>query len=250
MKNDNDDLIVICIEGQYAIDELKPRIEKNRILFPMSAKCEYIKEDGLSFGYPGDYGWFTIITYDYTVGTLTDDTIELARRLRKKPQRPHVGTNPMESYKFTDEQRNRWKANLDSSWVEAIFDEFRNEGLTNNDDKDSFIDGQLNNYNCWPQEWKEAYDTNWINMNSPIGNKREIVVNDVLTLYIDDNEDYYFSTPYHDHGRLTKADKNAAIEYIKEFERYQNEKSMYKSLVNTFKSNMKLLKETLTNGIA
>lgn len=233
------------IAGKMNLNEIKPKIDEMKILFPIDVKCEHIEEDGLSFGYPVDCGWVTIVKYDYTVGALTEDTIALKKSL-KKPKRPHSGIYPIKSYEWTDEELNGWMVGLDSTWAEKQFREWEQEGLIDEDETmDEWIKDRLENYHCWPQSWKTKYDTYWAKLNTPKGHVEIILKNESLTLYQDQNRDFFFETKYHDYGRIQKADKKDAERYINDFAKYQVELEKYYKRAKQLKQNLDLLKKTL-----
>lgn len=237
-----------CVPGKYALYEVKPKVESNRILFPASTNVEYVEEDGRSFGYPVDYGWVTNIEYDFTVGALTEDTIAL-HSSTKAPQAPSQGIYPIESYDFSEDERNAWLEGLDRSWIEEEYLTYLDKGLISADEsKECFTQDRLENYHLWPTEWKAVYEEAWRNLNMPKGEKSQILVNGALTLYSDENGDYFFSTKYHDHGKITKADKESAQEYIEDFSVYQEAFLEYKRKCKTIKTNLELLKSTIEKG--
>ena len=239
-------MIKQCVAGKLSLHELKPKIESSRILFPLSVSSKYIEEDGLSFGFPVDFGWVTEINYDFTVGVLTEDTISIFRAL-KMPKHPSQGVQPIETYSFSESELNAWREGLDQGWADARYQEWLEKGLVDEGEtKEQFIANELDCYHSWPIEWRAAYDKARGKMNAPIGEKNTVLVNGDLTLYSDDNEDYFFSTKYHDHGNITKADNVAAQEYIGEFEIYQAALVEHKRKLSNLRENLELLRSTLT----
>lgn len=239
-------MIKKTVPGQINLQDLKPIVEGSRILFPISASSEYVQEDGLSFGYPVDYGWVTAIEYDFTTGVLTEDTISLVKSL-KKPTPPPSGICPIEPYDFSEDQLNAWKIGLDDSWAEERYREWLDEGLLDEGEtKEQFIASELECYHSWPEEWRLAYDSTRNALNAPAGERQTIIVNEPLTLYRDSHGDYFFSTKHHLHGAITKADTAAAIDYIEEFKVYEEALKEYSRKVNKLAKNLELLKGTLS----
>ncbi len=235
----------LFIPGRVCLSELKPRIESNMILFPVSASSEYVKEDGFSFGYPVDCGWATTVKYECAVGALAEDTIALFRSM-KKPTPPHRGIYPMELYGFSEQELDAWREGLDASWAEERYQEWLEKGLVaDGETKEQFIANELDNFHCWPAAWQSAYTESRRKLNAPVGKKREVLVNGPLTLYVDDNGDYFFSTPYHAHGEIQKADPESARKYIEEFHAYQSELAQYREKAKQLKENLDLLKSSL-----
>ena len=233
------------IDGKYELYDIKPEIHKFQIFFPVEIKHEYIEEDGRSLGYPGDSGWFSIVKYDYAIGALVDDTIALIQSLNK-PRAPHSGICPIKGYHWSDNELDSWKKDLDPAWAEAQFKEWKQEGLIDeNETEESWIKDRINNYHCWPQEWKKVYDKQREQLNKPNGKTEIILKNKSLTLYQDEIGDYFFTTSYHDYGRIQKADKKAAEKYRDEFKTYQTEFEKYKVKMKLINANLKILKENL-----
>jgi len=233
--------------GRFALENLAPAIERNRILFPISATCEYIKEDGLSFGYPVDDGWITIVEYDFVMGALTDDVIHLINNL-KKPSAPSCGIGAIDTYDWSAGECNLWKVGLDSKWAEDEYNNTFEKGLINcSDSKEKWIADQLENYHCWPTDWRQAYDSYHEKLNTPVGSKEIVIVNDSLTLYKDEKGEYFFTTQYFDHGNITKADLDSAEKYIASFKAYEAEMVTYQNLRKQISESLTLLKNTLKN---
>src|SRR5690554_6104430 len=111
-------LISKTVAGRYSLEELKPSMKSDRILFPVSAVQEYVSEDGRSFGYPLDEGWVTEIKYDFVMGALADDTIDLALSLKKPPSIPSCGINAIDAFEWPEEERKAWMTGLDLTWLE------------------------------------------------------------------------------------------------------------------------------------
>lgn len=231
--------------GRFALEDLKPSIEKNRILFPILATCEYVEEDGLSFGYPVDDGWVTIVKYDFAMGILVDDTISLAKNL-ERPSAPSCGISAIDSYDWSDEDADFWKIGLDSKWVEDEYNEWLEKGLIDSgESKDEWLTDSLENYHCWPTEWKQAYNKQSAELNAPVGSKEVVLVNDALTLYKDENKEYFFTTQYFNHGKITKADLGSAEEYIASFKTYEAEMVTYRNRQKQLSENLTLLRTFL-----
>jgi hypothetical protein len=239
-------MIKKIVPGKIQLQDLKPRVEDSKILFPLSVSSEFIQEDGFSFGYPVDSGWTTTIEYDFTVGILTEDAISLIKSL-KKPNPPARGIYPIETYDFSDDQLNEWKIGLDTSWAEERYQEWLKGGLqSEGETKEQFIENELDCFHSWPTEWKLAYEATKEKLNTPYGKTQKVVVNGPLTLYTDDNGEFFFKTQHHDHGVMTKADKAAAIEYIEEFRVYQVFLDNYNEKANHLAEIIEQLKSTLT----
>lgn len=233
------------VPGRDSLEDLAPVITDTQILFPVSASSVYIHEDGRSFGYPVDDGWVTNIEYDFTVGALTEDTIALSRSL-KKPITPANGVHPIDVYDFTDAELNEWRVGLDVGWAEEQYNTWLKKGLVDEGEtKEQFVQNLLDCYHSWPQEWRSVYNSSWEKLNAPVGARKTILINDALTLYSDDAGDYFFSTRYHDHGAITKANKEAALEYIEEYEVYQAALKEHGRKLQLLKENLDLLKNTL-----
>lgn len=71
-------------------------IKASAIYLPVKTEFNYIEEDGLSLGYPGDDGWFTTIRYTQMLGVLADDLVEMIedRKILKRmlrQQAPGMG---------------------------------------------------------------------------------------------------------------------------------------------------------------
>ncbi len=217
------------IEGKRDLYDIKIKVQGNKILFPISAKVKYIKDDGRSFGYPVDDGWVTIIEYDYTVGALTEDTIFLLEQYQKKPKRPSVGIGAIESFSRPDSEWDEWKIGLDTNWAEKGDD--------------------LENYWSWPTNWQQAYNKHREEINKPVGKKNVVLINDALTLFRDDNDEYYFETRYSNHGATTKADKKSALAYIAYFNIYSEQLKARSQLSKNINENIKLLKSSLKEAV-
>lgn len=232
-----------CVEGKISIDELKPIIKSDKIYFPISTDYEYVKDDGRSFGYPVDDGWVTHIEYDFTVGVLTENTIDLIETL-KNPARPSEGA--IATYEFSIADLDSWKQGLDNRWAEDEYEEWQQKGLIDDDEtKGEWIADRLDNYHCWPNEWRKIYDAAREEMNKPIGEKQLILSNGDLALYFD-GQNYFFTTKYYDHGKLTKADKESALIYIEDFKIYEESLSKYNETLKQLKENLEILRNTLT----
>ena len=238
-------MIIKCVPGKVSLQELKPTIEGNQILFPVSVSGQYVKEDGRSFGYPVDDGWVTNIQYDFTMGVLTDDTIALVKYL-KAPQSPSQGVSPMDTYDFPESDLNQWREGLETAWAHEQYHEWLAKGLVDQGEtEDQFVTDLLDSYHSWPHDWKMAHGANWKTLNTPVGEKKTVLVNGALTLYSDENEDYFFETKYHHNGHITKADKESATEYMLDFEIYQAALAEHRRKVAIINSNIEALRSTL-----
>lgn len=240
-------MIKKCIAGRTSLDELKPVIENNQILFPVAAKPEYIKEDGRSFGYPVDEGWVTEITYDYTAGALTDDTIAIFEAIKEiKPKNPGSGTFAIEPFEFTKEQTNKWREGLSTNWAYDWYEDSLEKGLVDDGEtKEQYVSDLLNCYHSWPPEWRKAYDNALHDLNSPASETEVVLQNEELTLYSDSSGDYFFKTSYYNYGALTKACKHSAESYIAKFEAYQEALQHKVLLLRKAKQNLETLRATI-----
>lgn len=236
------DLIEKTISGHILLSELKPIIEDCRILFPVSVEHIYVEEDGRSFSYPVDEGWVTEIKYDFAMGALAEDTIDLARSLRNRPQSPGCGTYAIDEFEWPEDQLNAWMVGLDRAWLDTDYEELLDKSSVV---KEDWIKDQLENYWCWPIEWRKACDQHRALLNTPVGSKTAVLTCGSLTLYEDERCDYFFQTKYYNHGALTKADKESANEYISNFKTYKIELSQYKASEKQLIHNLNLLKESL-----
>lgn len=236
------------VPGIMTLDNLKPIIEDRRILFPVAVSHEYIEEDGFSFGCPVEHGHYTIIQYDFTMGVLTEDTIDMIQKT-KRPERPNQG-QAVEVYEFSQKDAWAWREGLDTTWAENEYHEWLAKGLVDdNESKEDFIDHRLESYWHWPMEWRQKCDDHFKALNSPepAGEKKLVLKNGEFELYIDDNREYYFSTPYHHHGRLTKAVTSSALGYIEKYKTYLEALEDYKTKMSVINENIQLLKGTLSN---
>lgn len=237
--------------GTLEKDEIRPRIKSNTICFPINVQYENTDKyggDARSFGYPVDDGDVTIVKYDCTVGALTEDTIALFNSMKTAPRRPSSGVCPIDAPEYSEEELGSWKKGLSEEWAEARAEEWIREGLISEDEKKEEIKDALENYNCWPIDWQTAYDEHRKNLNSPAGELRLVLTNESLKLYQDEREDFFFQTKYHNYGKIEKADKAAALDYIDEYEVYveaMKEKGRKNQII---KANLDLLKETLGKG--
>ena len=57
------DNVKISLAGQFELTDLRARIDSNVVMLPIASEIKYINEDGLSFGYPIDFGWVTNVDY-------------------------------------------------------------------------------------------------------------------------------------------------------------------------------------------
>lgn len=235
-------LIRKTVAGRYSLDDLKPSIKSDRILFPVSVEQIYVEEDGRSFSYPVDEGWVTEIKYDFVMGVLADDTIDLAQSLKNRPQSPSCGMYAIDEFEWTEEQRSAWMVGLDLTWLDTNYEELLDKSSVV---KEDWIKDQLENYWCLPTEWRAAYDRHITLLNTPTGSKTVVLVFDELTLFKDESGDYFFQTKYFCHGRLTKADRCSAEEYIIDFKEYEVEKTRYQASVRKLAENLALLKASL-----
>lgn len=176
-------------------------------------KSSYIEEDGLCYSLHVDVGWWSEIKYAYTVGSLTDDTIALIQSL-EKPEPPYRPSSNV----FSDDVRNAWKSDLDNTWAEDRYNEWLADGLlSDGETKAQFIADQMDNYHLWPHEWQVAYKAHMEKLNAPVGTKKELVYDGTLSVFSDDDGNYFFSTKYYNYGALTKADKQDAMRYLSEY---------------------------------
>lgn len=234
-------------EGSNDISHFMPIINNNAIFFAVDTKTVNTDEfhgDARSFGYPVDEGIVTVVTYDYAVGVLAEDTIALIQSL-KKPKAPSAGIHPMDGYKFKDEQLRSWEEGLDPSWAEKDYYEWKAKGLIDNETKTEWIKDRKESYHCWPESWKKAYNEHGDTLNKFSGVGKIVLNNGKLTLYQDDNNDFFFATKYHDHGKIHKADKTDALQYIEKYKIYMAALKKYNELSAVAMDNMETLKATL-----
>lgn len=135
---------------------------------------------------------------------------------------------------------------LDRAWLDTNYEELLDKSSVV---KEDWIKDQLENYWCWPTEWREAYDQHRVLLNTPVGSKTVVLFCGSLTLYEDERCDYFFQNKYYRHGALTKADKNSAKEYITNFKEYKIDLSQYKEASNQLAYNLNLLKDSLGEGL-
>lgn len=70
-------------EHHVDIADVKPLINKNGIYFPLKVENGFVEEDGLSFGYPVDCGYYGIVEYEKAVGVLAEDTHAMFLRIHE-----------------------------------------------------------------------------------------------------------------------------------------------------------------------
>jgi hypothetical protein len=113
---------------QISVEQLKPKVVKNALYFPLSVTFDSVEEDGLSFGHPIDSGKYWTANYERAVGVLAEDTIAMIESLKR--------SKPKARFNLLD------------------FVEFRNvEGWS-----DGFDLNDEDSYHSWPHEVRQAYD--------------------------------------------------------------------------------------------
>ena len=240
------------LKGQIALTNLKAIVKNDGIMFPVSAESKFIAEDGRSFGYPVDEGWITEVFYEPVKGVLADDTVVLFKDIKNFPKcyPPSSGVMPMKTFNYSDEELNSWKKNLSFEWAyKKLDEEIRKNGveatLGFNETIDEYIDHLVENYWNYPQDWRDAYDAHNKTLGVPVGNLTKVLVSGALELFKDDNDDFFFKTQYHNHGKLEKADKDAALDYIRDYQAYSKLSAKKNKLIDEFNCNIELLRATM-----
>jgi len=113
-------------------DQLKPIVEKGSVLIPVFSTAKYntIKEDGRSFGYPGDYGKFVTLKYEEFVGVIADDIfafLELNKQKIKEAKaldfdfEDHFDlgnrVEKPDNYKVVVDKKNDWIVQVGESYI-------------------------------------------------------------------------------------------------------------------------------------
>lgn len=223
--------------GRLGIEDIQPIISSNCIWFPVEIEVIDTDEyhgDARSFGYPVDEGYCTKIVFDYVVGALAEDTIDLYKNIKNfvKPQKVSIN-----DFLETSEVRiSEYTSELDHSWID--------KAIAEDEDYESFDDIM---FHAWPQEWQRAYYDFIHKMHRKATNNQPILTDSYeYTLYELDEKHYYaiiLKNPT-DWGRLKKDDDGLALlqAAIKTYEEQLERKNVLK---RQFIDNLKILKNCL-----
>jgi hypothetical protein len=228
--------------------DLKPEIEANQIVFPISIEVVNTNKydgDARSFGYPCDEGLCTEVTYDFAVGTLSEDTISLAETLQKDK---HLLKKPdVENMYDRVELSEDWKKELSTQWLKDKIREWLEKGLIDESETEEMWKNDIDNYHCWCQEWKDSYNTAYRELNEIDTTKEKMVLSFGSTNIYKKEGLFYSCSDYYNHGKTSLLDTDnidLAIESVKSYNcnvKALNEKS--KQLENNLELLKSLLKE-------
>ena len=178
---------------------------------------------------------------------MADDVIALSQVIKDLPRcsPPSAGTMPIDTFDFSEKELDSWKEKFDmQGWAEKRYEE---EVLKFGVDeaKEDWIEDIKDNYWKWTVEMREACDSHEMSLNTPKGVLTKILTNDSLELYSDANKDFFFKTPFHENGKLKKADKKDALNYIRDFQDYTIHANNKSKLIEEINHSLNLLKSTL-----
>lgn len=207
-------------EDVHSLSDFKPKISKNEIalLIPVSTEVIDLEQyggDGMSFGYIADEGRVTIVTYVADYSEEAKEIISLAKVIKDfKLDKPSSGVQPIDMFEYDKSIEEEFINTLELTEDDIEFHE-------TNSVKEVYEKGYWN----WSEKWRKSHEELEEKINKVVGEKRLVLINESLELYIDDNKDYFFTTPYHNHGYLTKADRTDAELYVKAFEKFNSDKA-------------------------
>lgn len=92
------------LKGRATIENTRVEIRDKKVFVPVSVEHEYVREDGLSFGFPDESGWFTRVTYEQAHGIIADDLIDKIDEYNAAKTHPVRIPQPRDYFEFTGDQ--------------------------------------------------------------------------------------------------------------------------------------------------